>query len=201
VRRPTGAAASPIGSSFAATRARRSRATTSARLGTHAIGKLSGGNIQKALLARELDAQANVAILNKPTYGLDLQNQRLALERIGAAAARGVAVIVISTISTSCSKSATASGHVQGVWRASSTTTARRRPGSAADDRGVGRMSARDRAPGGESIPARCCACWCRWSSRSWPEPAAAAPRQESVRLLRYVLERSLLRWAGSRRR
>ena len=61
------------------------------------IGKLSGGNIQKALLARELDAQANVAILNKPTYGLDLQNQRLALERIGAAAARGVAVIVIST--------------------------------------------------------------------------------------------------------
>jgi simple sugar transport system ATP-binding protein len=38
-----------------------------------------------------------VAILNKPTYGLDLQNQRLALERIDAAAARGVALIVIST--------------------------------------------------------------------------------------------------------
>jgi ABC-type uncharacterized transport system ATPase subunit len=61
------------------------------------IGKLSGGNIQKVLLARELDAEANVAILNKPTYGLDLQNQRLALDRIGAAAARGVALIVIST--------------------------------------------------------------------------------------------------------
>ena len=61
------------------------------------VGKLSGGNIQKVLLARELDAQAEVAILNKPTYGLDLQNQRLALDRVDAAAARGVALVVIST--------------------------------------------------------------------------------------------------------
>jgi general nucleoside transport system ATP-binding protein len=61
------------------------------------VGKLSGGNVQKVLLARELDAEANVAILNKPTYGLDLHNQRLALDRIVAAAARGVALIVIST--------------------------------------------------------------------------------------------------------
>jgi simple sugar transport system ATP-binding protein len=61
------------------------------------VGKLSGGNIQKVLLARELGADARVAILNKPTYGLDLHNQRLALARIDAAAARGVAFIVIST--------------------------------------------------------------------------------------------------------
>jgi general nucleoside transport system ATP-binding protein len=61
------------------------------------VGKLSGGNVQKVLLARELDAEANVAVLNKPTYGLDLHNQRLALDRIAAAAARGVAVMVIST--------------------------------------------------------------------------------------------------------
>ena len=61
------------------------------------IGKLSGGNIQKVLLARELDAGARVALFNKPTYGLDLQNQRLALDRIVAAAAQGLAVIVIST--------------------------------------------------------------------------------------------------------
>ncbi len=61
------------------------------------VGKLSGGNVQKVLLARELDARADVAILNKPTYGLDLHNQRLALDRIGAAAARDVALIVIST--------------------------------------------------------------------------------------------------------
>ena len=61
------------------------------------VGKLSGGNVQKVLLARELDAEANVAILNKPTYGLDLHNQRHALDRIVAAAGRGVAIIVIST--------------------------------------------------------------------------------------------------------
>lgn len=61
------------------------------------IGKLSGGNVQKVLLARELDAEAHVAILNKPTYGLDLKNQRLALDRIAAAAERGVALVVIST--------------------------------------------------------------------------------------------------------
>ena len=61
------------------------------------VGKLSGGNIQKVLLARELGAEARVAILNKPTYGLDLQNQRLALERIELAAKRGVALLVIST--------------------------------------------------------------------------------------------------------
>jgi simple sugar transport system ATP-binding protein len=61
------------------------------------VGKLSGGNVQKVLLARELDAEANVAILNKPTYGLDLHNQRLALNRIVAAAGRGVALLVIST--------------------------------------------------------------------------------------------------------
>jgi simple sugar transport system ATP-binding protein len=61
------------------------------------VGKLSGGNIQKVLLARELGADARVVILNKPTYGLDLQNQRLTLERIDAATKRGVGLIVIST--------------------------------------------------------------------------------------------------------
>jgi ABC-type uncharacterized transport system ATPase subunit len=33
------------------------------------VAKLSGGNIQKVLLARELNAEASVAIFNKPTYG------------------------------------------------------------------------------------------------------------------------------------
>jgi simple sugar transport system ATP-binding protein len=61
------------------------------------VAKLSGGNIQKVLLARELDQAARVVILNKPTHGLDLKNQQLALERVGAAAARGLALIVIST--------------------------------------------------------------------------------------------------------
>ena len=61
------------------------------------MGKLSGGNVQKVLLARELTADASVAILNKPTYGLDLHNQRLALERIDAAAGAASRSFVIST--------------------------------------------------------------------------------------------------------
>ena len=61
-----------------------------------AIAKLSGGNIQKVLLARELTARAALVVFNKPTYGLDLQNTQLARERIVEGAARGVAMIVIS---------------------------------------------------------------------------------------------------------
>jgi ABC-type uncharacterized transport system ATPase subunit len=60
------------------------------------IAKLSGGNIQKALLARELSARAALVVFNKPTYGLDLQNTQLTRERIVEGAARGVAMIVIS---------------------------------------------------------------------------------------------------------
>jgi ABC-type uncharacterized transport system ATPase subunit len=61
-----------------------------------AIAKLSGGNIQKVLLARELTERAALVVFNKPTYGLDLQNTQLARERIVEGAARGVAMIVIS---------------------------------------------------------------------------------------------------------
>src|SRR5262249_38808943 len=61
-----------------------------------AIAKLSGGNIQKVLLARELTARAALVVFNKPTHGLDLQNTQLARERIVESVARGVAIIVIS---------------------------------------------------------------------------------------------------------
>jgi simple sugar transport system ATP-binding protein len=60
------------------------------------IAKLSGGNIQKALFARELHGAPRVLIASKPTYGLDLQNIRAARERIRAAADSGVAVILVS---------------------------------------------------------------------------------------------------------
>ncbi|XBS68703.1 ATP-binding cassette domain-containing protein [Acerihabitans sp. KWT182] len=61
------------------------------------IGKLSGGNIQKALLARELDGPARVVIFAKPTHGLDVWNTRAVRERIRQSARGGMAVIVIST--------------------------------------------------------------------------------------------------------
>lgn len=63
-----------------------------------AIGKLSGGNIQKVLLARELSGDARLIVFNKPTYGLDLQSTRLARQRIrDGVGAKDAAVVVIST--------------------------------------------------------------------------------------------------------
>ncbi len=60
------------------------------------IAKLSGGNIQKVLLARELTPGTTLVVFNKPTYGLDLQNTQLARDRIRENAARGMAMVVIS---------------------------------------------------------------------------------------------------------
>ena len=61
------------------------------------LGHLSGGNVQKALLARELDDQPMAVIYNKPTYGLDLNNIRRARQAICERADQGIATILIST--------------------------------------------------------------------------------------------------------
>jgi simple sugar transport system ATP-binding protein len=61
------------------------------------IGKLSGGNIQKVLLARELSFDPKVVVFNKPTHGLDVRTIAMVRERIRELAASGAAAIVIST--------------------------------------------------------------------------------------------------------
>lgn len=61
------------------------------------VGKLSGGNIQKVLLARELSGAAEAVIFAKPTYGLDVNNIRATRQRIREAAEAGRAVLLIST--------------------------------------------------------------------------------------------------------
>ncbi len=61
------------------------------------VGRLSGGNIQKVLLARELSFDPRVVVFNKPTHGLDVRTIGVVRERIRDLAARGVGVIVIST--------------------------------------------------------------------------------------------------------
>lgn len=61
------------------------------------IGRLSGGNIQKVLLGRELSGEAQVVVFNKPTYGLDLQNIETSRQRISDIAERGLGVLLIST--------------------------------------------------------------------------------------------------------
>ncbi len=61
------------------------------------IGRLSGGNIQKVLIARELAEGARAVIFNKPTYGLDLANSLATRQRIRDIAREGMAVLLIST--------------------------------------------------------------------------------------------------------
>lgn len=61
------------------------------------VARLSGGNIQKVLLARELADGAKVVIFNKPTYGLDQANTIATRQRIDEIAASGKAVLLIST--------------------------------------------------------------------------------------------------------
>jgi len=62
-----------------------------------AIGQLSGGNVQKVVLARELAEGARLVIYNKPTYGLDLANTLAIRQRILEVARQGKGVVVIST--------------------------------------------------------------------------------------------------------
>lgn len=60
-------------------------------------GALSGGNIQKILLARELEGTPRVVVFHKPSYGLDARTVQLVHDEIRRLAAAGVAVLLIST--------------------------------------------------------------------------------------------------------
>jgi ABC-type uncharacterized transport system ATPase subunit len=61
------------------------------------VGTLSGGNIQKVVLARELSHDPKLVVYNKPTYGLDILTTRTVRERIQSLAGEGVSALVIST--------------------------------------------------------------------------------------------------------
>jgi ABC-type uncharacterized transport system ATPase subunit len=61
------------------------------------ITQLSGGNIQRALLARDLAFRPDLLVCNQPTAGLDLFTAEQMLARIHDAASEGTAVILISS--------------------------------------------------------------------------------------------------------
>jgi len=61
------------------------------------VGTLSGGNIQKVVLARELAFQPKVVVFNKPTHGLDVRTTSAVRETIVRLAREGAAALVIST--------------------------------------------------------------------------------------------------------
>jgi ribose transport system ATP-binding protein len=61
------------------------------------VRTLSGGNQQKVALARLLHQEADVLLLDEPTRGIDVASKTQIYEAIGAAAARGKAILMISS--------------------------------------------------------------------------------------------------------
>jgi ribose transport system ATP-binding protein len=61
------------------------------------IGELSGGNQQKVALARLLEHPARILLLDEPTRGIDVGSKAQIYELVGALAASGKAVVVVSS--------------------------------------------------------------------------------------------------------
>ncbi len=105
--------------------------STQARAGT-----LSGGNIQKLLLARELSFESKVVVFHKPTYGLDLKTTQAVRQMIGELR-DGRAALVISTDLDELLEVADRIAVLSGGQdrRRGQERPRRRRAGRAADDR------------------------------------------------------------------
>ena len=61
------------------------------------VATLSGGNVQKLVLAREFADSPRVVVFNKPTHGLDVRTAEFIRDQIREAASGGVAAMLIST--------------------------------------------------------------------------------------------------------
>ena len=60
------------------------------------IGNLSGGNVQRAVLARELDGDVQVLVAANPCFGLDFKSTADIRSKIMQARNRGAAVLLVS---------------------------------------------------------------------------------------------------------
>jgi rhamnose transport system ATP-binding protein len=63
----------------------------------HVVGKLSGGNQQKVMLAKWLNTRPKLLILDEPTRGIDVGTKAEVHRIIGDLAAEGMAIILISS--------------------------------------------------------------------------------------------------------
>ncbi len=61
------------------------------------IGTLSGGNIQKVILAREIERYQDYIVFSEPTWGLDIASSQFVYEQIASLRDKGAAVILISS--------------------------------------------------------------------------------------------------------
>ncbi|MFQ6085350.1 MAG: ABC transporter ATP-binding protein [Candidatus Bathyarchaeia archaeon] len=59
-------------------------------------GKLSGGNIQKLILARELSRNPDLLLADKPTSGLDVGSQEFVRQRLIREREKGKAILLVS---------------------------------------------------------------------------------------------------------
>ncbi|MER9934150.1 ABC transporter ATP-binding protein [Mesorhizobium sp. M0088] len=62
-----------------------------------AVGRLSGGNMQKVVIAREMEKTPSVLVVAQPTRGLDIGATEFVHRQILAAADRGCAILLISS--------------------------------------------------------------------------------------------------------
>jgi simple sugar transport system ATP-binding protein len=58
---------------------------------------LSGGNLQKLILAREINKLKDYIVFSEPSWGLDIASSNFIMKEIEALKGRGAAVILIST--------------------------------------------------------------------------------------------------------
>lgn len=61
------------------------------------VGDLSGGNQQKLLLAKVMECDPRVLIIDEPTRGIDVGTKQQIYHFIAAIAAEGVSVVVVSS--------------------------------------------------------------------------------------------------------
>jgi len=61
------------------------------------VSTLSGGNIQKLILARGISGQPGLIVCNSPTYGLDAKTVRFIQELLRGESRRGTAVLLITS--------------------------------------------------------------------------------------------------------
>lgn len=64
---------------------------------TRAVGQLSGGNQQKAIVGRWLSAKSDILLIDEPTRGVDVGAKAEIYRLIGTLASRGAAVILVSS--------------------------------------------------------------------------------------------------------